>query len=181
MRAIDAFIDLVLEHHGVPRPEVVAERAGVSIATFYRYFATLDELRREAATRILDRFPGLYGVPDIGTGTRADRIARFAAARVGLHEALHPLELVLRSDAVHETGAAELVDFARRALADQVRLHFDAELGELTPARREDTVAAIAVLTSVESWEQFRRSHDRKPARIRRAWTEAIDRLLPEH
>ena len=180
-KAIDAFLDLVLEHGTPPRPEAVAERAGVSLATLYRYFATLEELRHEAAARVLDRFPELFAVPDIGSGNRAQRIARFAAARLALHETLHPLELLVRSTTATDPAAAEFVDVARRALADQVRLHFDDELRPLTPARRDDTVAAIAALTSIESWDQFRHSQRRSSAQTRRAWVDAIDRLLPDH
>ena len=57
---IDAFIDLVIETGGSPRPESVARRAGISIASLYRYFDNLDELRRDAFDRVLDRFPDLF-------------------------------------------------------------------------------------------------------------------------
>ena len=40
-------------------------------------------------------------------------------------------------------------------------------------------LATIAALTSVETWEQFRRSHGRTAAQTRRAWIDAIDRILP--
>ena len=57
--AVDAFIDLVLEHGDAPGPDAVAKRAGVSIASMYRYFETLDELRNDAIIRISERFPDL--------------------------------------------------------------------------------------------------------------------------
>ncbi len=174
-RAVDAFIDLVLEHEAPPRPEEVAERADVSIASLYRYFENLDELRRHAISRLVDRFPDLFTIPERSTGTRSQRIASFASARVALHETLHPLQLLCRAD----PSAAALVDDARTTLADQVRLHFDAELQTLSRTQRDDTVASIAALASVESWEQFRRSLHRTPAQTRRAWSNAIDRLLP--
>ena len=50
----------------------------------------------------------------------------------------------------------------------------------MTAARRESVVASIAVLTSVESWEQFRRAFERSPLQTRRAWVHAIDRILAE-
>lgn len=178
--AVDAFIDLVLESGRHPRPEEVAERADVSIASLYRYFADLDELRRDALARLVERFPDLFLIPDIGTGYRADRIASFAAARVALHETLHPLQLLARAEAHADPAVAEHVDSAREAMAEQIRLHFDIELRTQRPKDRDDTVAAIAALTSVESWEQFRRSLHRTPAQTRRAWSGAIDRLLPE-
>jgi hypothetical protein len=42
----------------------------------------------------------------------------------------------------------------------------------------EHVDASIAVLTSVEPWDQFRYVHDRSPLQIRRAWTRSIDRIL---
>lgn len=178
-RALDAFIDLVLERGVHPRPEEVAERADVSIASLYRYFADLDELRHDAVARLVERFPDLFIISKIGTGDRQERIASFTAARLALHETLHPLQLLARAMSQHDPSAQKHVDAVRSAMADQIRRHFDAELQTLSTSRREDTVAAIAVLTSVESWEQFRRSHDRTPAQTRRAWHSAIDRILP--
>jgi AcrR family transcriptional regulator len=178
-RALDAFIDLVLERGAHPRPEEVAERADVSIASLYRYFTDLDELRHDAVARLVERFPDLFVISKIGTGDRQERIASFTAARLALHESLHPLQLLARTTSRHDPSARQHVDTARAAMADQIRRHFDAELRTLGPARREDTVATIAALTSVESWEQIRRSHDRTPAQTRRAWSDAIDRILP--
>jgi hypothetical protein len=66
-----------------------------------------------------------------------------------------------------------------RTVADEVRLRFDRELWALTPSRRENTVALIAALTLVESWEQIRRTHDHSPVQTRQACAGGIDRLLP--
>ena len=137
--ALDAFLDLVLEGHLPPTPEQVARRVGISMATFFRYFDSLDELRGEASARILQRFSHLYRLPEIGAGLRDERIDRFVAIRVDLWEMIHPLAKLTRS---------------------------------------KNTVATIASLTSVESWEQFRHTHGRSALQTRRAWSHAIDRIL---
>jgi AcrR family transcriptional regulator len=178
-RALDALIDLVLERGEHPRPEEVAERADVSIASLYRYFTDLDELRRDAVTRIVERFPELFDVSNLGTGDRDQRIASFTAARFELHETLHPLQLLSRATSHANPGGQKHLDPIRAAMTDQIGRHFCDELGTLSPTRRQDTVATIATLTSVESWEQFRRIHGRTPAQTRRAWSFAIDRILP--
>ena len=178
-RALDAFIDLVLERNAHPRPEEVAERAEVSIASLYRYFTDLDELRRDAVRRLVERYPDLFRISKIGGGGRQDRIISFTASRLALHETLHPLELLARATSRTDASARRHVDDVRSVMADQIRRHFDAELRTLTPTRIEDTVATIAALTSVETWEQFRRSHGRTAAQTRRAWIDAIDRILP--
>ncbi|NQY57276.1 MAG: TetR/AcrR family transcriptional regulator [Ilumatobacteraceae bacterium] len=178
-RALDAFIDLVLERGDHPRPEEVAALADVSIASLYRYFTDLDELRNDAAARLVERFPELFIIPQIGIGARHERIASFTASRLELHEALHPLQLLARSMCQQDPSAQAHVDGVRLQFADQTQRHFDPELRQLSPARRENLVAMVAVLTSVESWEQLRRSHERTPAQTKRAWNDAIDELLP--
>lgn len=178
-RVLDAFIDLVLERSAHPRPEEVAERADVSIASLYRYFTDLDELRRDAVGRLVERYPELFRISNIGSGRRQDRINSFTTSRLALHEALHPLQLLTRATSHSDPSARQHVDDVRSAMAEQIRRHFDAELRTLTPTRFEDAVATIAALTSVETWEQFRRTHGRTAAQTRRAWNDAIDRLLP--
>jgi AcrR family transcriptional regulator len=174
LSAVDAFIDLVLESGSPPTPEEVADRAGVSRATFFRYFTTLVELRNEAAARVVERFADLFTIPDIGAGSLDERIRRFVDARVQLHETLHPLELLTRSHAAQDGDTAGFVDAVRRLHADQARQHFEADLRPHGPARRVDMVVAICVLTSVESWQQFRHTFGRSLAQTNRAWRAAL-------
>ena len=177
--AIDSFIDLVLEYGNAPTPDEVAKRAGVSIASMYRYFETLDELRNDAIARVTERFPELVSIPKIGTGDRKRRIASFTKVRIALHEKLHPLQLLNRKHNQSNPIAGKQLDSARIMLSDQIRIHYDLELRTLNPASRDDTVASISVLTSVESWEQFRRTMNRTAGQTQRAWCSAIDLLLP--
>ena len=177
---VDAFIDVVLERGAPPTPEAVADRAGVSRATFFRYFSTLIELRNEAATRVVERFPDLFTITLVGIGGLDDRIRRFVDSQVQLHETLHPLELLMRSHAAHDAETADFVDAVRRLHADQARQHFEADLHPHGPARRDDMVAAIAVLTSVESWQQFRLSLGRSRVQTSRAWRSALAGLFAD-
>jgi AcrR family transcriptional regulator len=175
---IDSFIDVLLEG-GVPTADEVAERADVSMATLFRYFATLDEIRHDAMTRVLDRFPRLFTLPESASATRQQRIRTFVSARLDMHEALHALQLLQRASAVRDPGAAEMVHHSRQMMAEQTSRHFEPELGNLTPARREALVATLNVVTSVESWQTFRISLAQPVVRTRRAWFEAVDGILP--
>lgn len=177
---VDVFIDLVLEGDSSVTPEDVAARAGVSRATFFRYFSTLAELRNEAATRVVERFPDLFTIPTIGAGTPDERIRRFVDSRVQLHETLHALELLMRTRAAHDAEEADFVDTVRRLHADQTRQHFEADLQPHGPTHRDDIVAAIAVLTSVESWQQFRHTFGRSLAQTKRAWRRALAGILTD-
>lgn len=128
--------------------------------------------------RSAERYRHLFQVPEIGVGSRDERIRRFAGFRVDLWEKTHLLARLLRSGALRKPEAAQMLAFSRKVMADQVRAHFDTELRALSPAHREDAIATVATLTSVESWEQFRLAHGRSPVQTRRAWSRAIDRAL---
>ena len=114
----------------------------------------------------------------MGIGPRSERIERFAAIRVELWEKIHLLARFHRSTTLRDPGAAEMVETGRIAMADQIREHFEPELRDLPAAAREGAIAAIASLTSVESWEQFRHTYGRSALQTRRAWIHAIDRIL---
>ena len=79
---------------------------------------------------------------------------------------------------LQDPDAARMVDSVRGLMVDQVREHFAPELRKRSAAQRDDAAMLIAMITSVESWEQFRNTYGRSPLQTRRAWTQAIDALL---
>ena len=176
---IDAYVDLVLDGDLAPSPAAVAARADVSRASLFRYFASLDELRNAAMGRVFERFLHLF---DLGKppATRSDRIATFVNSRLRFHAELHPLALLQRRHAPTNDVAAAHIEASRQLLADQLSNFFEDDLHNVTPARRDDVVTTIAVLTSVESWHQSTQSHGRTPAQTRRAWIATISALLAD-
>jgi AcrR family transcriptional regulator len=177
IRALDAFIDLALEGHLPPTVEQVAERAGISKATLFRYFESLNAMRCDAGARMLERFP-LFRISDPGQGPLRERIERFVSLRVELWEKVHLLARLQRTMVLQDPDAARMVDKGRELMMDQVRQNFAPELRERTPAQQDDAATLIATITSVESWEQFRNTHGRSALQTRRAWTDAIEALL---
>lgn len=160
---LDAVVDLLEAGDATPTAQELAAHAGVSQASVFRYFATIDDLQREAIGRFFDRNAALFQIPDAGA-------AGYAANRVALCEALEPMARMVRA-----RGAGDpVLHDVRRRLADQAAEHFAPELRRMTRAGRADAVAMIATITSFESWDQLRHDFDRTPMQIRRAWTAAI-------
>ncbi|MAI26947.1 MAG: TetR/AcrR family transcriptional regulator [Myxococcota bacterium] len=178
-RALDSFIDLVLEGNLPPTPQQIAERAGISIATFFRYFENLNAMRQQAAERMLERFP-LFEIPDPGEGSLSDRVDRFVSLRVALWEKVNLLARLQRTVVLEDPDAASMVNSVRQAMVDQIREHFAPELRGMSSSRREGAVAVIATLTSVESWEQFRETYGRSVRQTRRGWVDAVTAALGE-
>jgi AcrR family transcriptional regulator len=174
----EAMIDLVLEGHVPPSAEQVAAHAGVSVTSLFRYFESLDELRRETIRRYHERFVHLTEIAEIGLGSLDERIDRYVASRLRLYETTEPMARLARSRAVAVPDIDDSLHRTRAEAAERIRRHFAAELSTLTPARRDDLVALVATITSFESWLQLRDDHGRNAVQTRRAWTVALRLLL---
>ncbi len=143
----------------------------------FRYFETLEEMRTEAMGRVLERFADLFELEDSSSLTGERRVASFVDSRLRFHEALHPLALLQRRQAVDSDHATAMIDASRNLLAEQVRSYFRRELEHLDTDHQDDAVITIAVLTSIESWHH-NHSHGRSPADTRRAWISAISAVI---
>lgn len=174
----DAMIELVLEGHLPPSAEQLAARSGVSVASVFRYFDGLDDLRRTATEVYLQRYDHLFEIPDIGEGPLVERIERLVDTRLRLYEVAGPMGRLVRIRSHEDAGARDNLSRLRHTYTDQLRHHFDAELTPLDADRRDDLVDTMATLTSFESWEQLRDHRGRTDPEIRRAWTHAIARLI---
>jgi len=174
----EAMIDLVFEGNIPPTAEAIAERAGVSIASLFRYFETLDDLRRETVEIYLDRLGHLFDIDDIGEGTLDVRIQNLVRSRATLYETTEPMARLLRMRANEVPEVGEVLQRVRATRADQIRHHFDHELQLLSRARRDDLVAIVVSLTSFESWDQMCYTHRRTHQQVRRAWTTALNQIL---
>ncbi len=175
---IDAVIDLVLGGFAPPSTDQIAARAGVSTASLFRYFDSLDELRHEAIEHYFGRFAHVFELPGIGDGSLPERIDRFVAAKLTQYETTAPMARLARLRAADVEELATTLHRLRLTHADQIRLHFAAELEAMTATGRADTVDVLATMTSYESWDQLTNDHRRDRDRIERVWRAAISRLL---
>ncbi len=175
---VDAVFALLQEGHLPPPTELIAERAGVSVSSIFRYFVDLDDLQRETIDRYFERFAPLFVVPDTGEGTLDDRIARYVDARLNLYETTEPIARMARFRAVEHDVMARTLWETRASLASQIRDHFAPELQARSRAEADDLAGAVDVLTAFESWDLLRTGHGRSRVQIRRAWTRGIRALL---
>lgn len=174
----DAVIDLVGEGNTDPTSEQVAKRAGVSVASLFRYFETLEELRQETLRRYFKRYDHLLQLPDIAESTLEHRTQVLVNRRAKLYETTGPMCRQARRRAPEFPDVDEGLRSVRSMQADQIRQCFAHELEALNPSARDDLVATISTLTSFESWDQIVHDHNRTPQQVRRTWTTALHRLL---
>lgn len=177
---VDALFALLQEQGVQPAVEDIAERAGVSVSSVFRYFDGLDDLREHAIARYFERYAPLFEVPNLGVGELARRIAGFVKARLHLYQAIAPIAHIARLRALETPQFATTLAATRAGSIRQVRAHFADELGSRTPTRADDLVAVIDSITSFESWELQRDTHGRSRPQIRRAWTDGLTAVLAD-
>lgn len=178
LAVIDAMFELLQEGKVPPGVDAVAERAGVSVASIFRYFEGLDDLQLQTLERFRARFEPLISSPI--DGDRSQRIAGFVDARLDLYEQAGAIMAVGRLRALEHAPLVEASARTRGALADQVRSTFQQETAAVTPARCADLVAIIDALTSLESWDVMRKTHARSRAQIARTWRRGIAALIED-
>ncbi|MFT7646784.1 MAG: AcrR family transcriptional regulator [Candidatus Poriferisodalaceae bacterium] len=175
---VEALIELVFEGHIPPAVGAVAERAGVSVASIFRYFDTIEDLRRDASVLYLERHALMFAIPKSGHGTLDERIQTFVGARLSLYEKNEPFARLVRLRAANSVDLDEFLQQMRCSRADQIRHHFGPELAQRSRAERDDVVTILATLTSFESWDIARNSLARSRQQLRRSWVATLRRLL---
>jgi len=176
LAVIDAMFSLLQEGKVPVGTDLVAERAGVSIASVFRYFDGLDDLQYQTFERFRERFEPLLAV-EAHDASRAGRIAAFVTSRLDLYEQAGAIMAVGRLRALEHEPLVAASAAMRGLLADQVRSVFAADVMDLAAAGR-DLVAVIDALTSLESWDVMRKTHARSRGQIERAWSHAIEVLI---
>ena len=174
---IDAMFDLIIEGHLPPAVDQVARRAGVSTATIFRYFGSLDELQQETVTRFVERFKDLLVIDRLGQGSTTARVRRFVDSRIRLFSEVGPVMHLAWIRTLDQPRIAAAVRDNRRRLLEATARHFAAELGATSP-RQARLADAIDGICSIESWVSLTRIHDRSPDEVRRAWTTAVTTLV---
>jgi TetR/AcrR family transcriptional regulator of autoinduction and epiphytic fitness len=176
LAVIDAMFELLQAGKVPVSAELVAERAGVSVASVFRYFDGLDDLQYQTFGRFRERFEPLLAVEPRGVA-RSGRIAAFVSSRLDLYEQAGAIMAVGRLRALeHEPLVAASAEM-RGLLADQVRTVFAADIAAMATTG-PDLVAVIDALTSLESWDVMRKTHSRSRRQIERAWRQGIDALI---
>ncbi|MGN6475413.1 MAG: TetR/AcrR family transcriptional regulator [Mycobacteriales bacterium] len=176
---VDALLNMFREGELNPSVAAVAERSGVSLRSVFRYFDDLDEMGRIAIQRHLERVGHLFELPNIGEGSRADRIDALVTQRVALYERVASVMRAALIRAPFQPVISTALNHRRAFLRLQVQEQFAPELATLTDAEAAAVLAGADILTSFEALELLRVDQKLAPARAAAAVKTSLDRLLP--
>lgn len=177
---VEALLDLYTEGELDPSADAIAERAGISARSLFRYFDDIDDLCRAAMIRQQVRLLDHFGEPVDPSLPLRERIDAFVARRAALFDAVGGVGVAARVRAPFQPLIAEQLARGNAHLFAEVRLVFAPELEQIGEPTAGAVLAAAEVLTSFEAHRLLR--HDRAMSRPRaaRALTESLLRLFAE-
>jgi TetR/AcrR family transcriptional regulator, regulator of autoinduction and epiphytic fitness len=156
---LDALIQLANEGHHEPPIELIAERAGVSYRSVYRYFDDRTDLMLSAIGRVMGDLWPIFDIEDLGRGSFDERIERLIAIRLDAYRKLAPVTRSAVYLRVNEPIVAESYDRVRGYLRDQLAQQFEPELAAMPDAEREVALAALDTMFQFEALEYLAK-HD---------------------
>ena len=149
---VSALLELYREGSINPSTEEIAERAGISARSLFRYFDDVDTLVRTAILRQQEHLAPLFTLQVGPTDSFSTRVEGFVDGRVGLIEAMGAVGRVARNLSVAQPRIGAELRRLRRVLRDQVAEVFAEELGVLA---EPDAAAALSALDVLTSWESY--------------------------
>jgi AcrR family transcriptional regulator len=151
---VDAVLELIRAGDLAPSAEQIADRAGLSARSLFRYFDDVDDLCRAAIARQHDAVDGVLGAAVDTSGTVDERAAAVVEHRVALFDAMGEVGRFARLRAPFQPLVAEQLAAVRRALRRRLAAAFAAELAARADGGR--ALAAADVLCSFESYRLLR-------------------------
>ena len=150
---LDAVIEIFEEGDIEPSVDSVAERAGVSNRSIYRYFDHRDHLIRAAVTHAMRRVIPEIQLAGIGDGSFDERVARFVDHRLQMYQQLAPITRAAKRAAMSEPIIREEFEAGRLVLRRSFLDHFAEEFAPLGPAERTRAVLTAELAFQFEAFE----------------------------
>jgi len=175
---LDTVLELFSEGRVAPSAAEVAERAGVSLRSVFRYFDDTEALARAAMARHHERIEPLLDLPHPGEGPLADRVDVLTRQRLRLYRTVAPVARVAVVRASTDRQIAAQLASMRAQLRDQAAAMFAPELEPLPVAERRAALDAVDALLQFESVEHLRRRLGRSEARTAEVLGRALRALL---
>jgi AcrR family transcriptional regulator len=175
---VDALLTLYRSGNLDPSSAEIAEEAGLSPRSVFRYFDDIDDLCRAAIARQQERIlPATILAAEPGDPF-ADRVAALVAARLEVFALMGPVGVVARLKSPFLTIVADELALARSFFRGQIEHLFAVELAAMGPQRAASMLAAADLLLSFEAHELLRTDRCLDAAERTTVLTDSLTALL---
>lgn len=175
---LNTVLTLIRAGDANPSVQDVADGAGVSLRSIFRYFTDLDELVRAAIELGVQQSIPLSVIPNAGEGPLELRIDTFVDSRLRLYAATHEFGRVARNRSDSIPALATAVQQVYALLRTQAAEQFEPELSQLDPVDAEFMLDAICLVTGFGSYDTERAILGHSVERIRIVWKRNLTPLL---
>lgn len=175
---VDAMLALYRDGQLAPSSDEIAERAGLSPRSLFRYFDDIDDLVRSAIDRHLERVRPTWLLKMNLDEPLERRIKDLVAQRLKMFDAMSFVGVISRIRAPFQPIVAEQLTEIRAFLRRQLSELLSPELDRLDPATAANVLGAIDVLCSFEGYQLLRLDQGFGRARVGAVMNGAITRLL---
>jgi AcrR family transcriptional regulator len=156
---VDALLELFREGNLDPSSDEIAERAGLSARSLFRYFDDLSDLARTAIEAQMARVADLTTVPIEPDWTSVQRLTQVVDRRFGFYEAMGFVGIVARLRAPFQP----VIDLELREMRSVWRSQFQSIMAEALSTLAEPAVGEVLraadILLSFESYQLMRQDH----------------------
>ncbi len=159
----EAYLNLVDGGDMRPTARAIAAEAGVSERAVFRHFQDMETLHSEAAVLQIQRVSRDVPEPAPTSGPLAERASLLATRWCTLNERVSPVRRVALLHEPFSTEIARRLSWIRGLARTEIETTFRPELEQRDERTRRHIVAALAAVTSWESWNEIRTRHDLDP------------------
>lgn len=177
LAVVDAMLEIYATGNLDPSSDLIAQRAGLSPRSLFRYFDDIDDLVRVAVARQHERILPLAELDTNPAAPLAERVRLLVVQRLRMWEAIASVGTVSRLRAPFQPLIAVELTTARAFWRQQVRELFAAELQALGEVAAH-VVASIDVLTTFEAVKLMRDDQQLSSSAIAAALEHSITALL---
>ena len=128
--------------------EDLAEAAGVSVRSVYRYFANVDEVLEAAMMANLSQYGHLFEIDNLGRGPLPERIRNLVAARLNLITAAYPMITAVLRHVHADNAIGAQARWRLQHMYLQNSEMFRSEFSRMTAVESRQIAAAIDSLLS---------------------------------
>jgi TetR/AcrR family transcriptional regulator, regulator of autoinduction and epiphytic fitness len=155
----EAYLNLVDGGDMRPTARAIAAAAGVSERAVFRHFQDMETLHSEAAVLQIQRVSRDIPGPAPSSGPLAERAAFLARRWCTLNERVTPVRRVALLHEPFSTEIARRLSWIRGLARTEIEATFANELTQHDEQTRRHIIAALAAITSWETWNEFRTRH----------------------
>lgn len=165
---LEALVALMRDGVYQPTSNEIADRAGISPRSLFRYFDDVDDLSRAAIERHMERTGHLFNLDVDANAPRRQKIRAVVEQRARLFDAIAPTARTARAIANRNDVISTQLGRIRAHLRNELRRVFG----------RDDVLPTLDVVLSFESYELLRYDQGLSRQKTVDALTAAVEALL---